>query len=553
MLAPLLFIALLGTASAQYSTSIPSTIPTSQPLPGNYDGPLRPQIHFSPPVGFTNDPNGMFVDASGLHHLYYQYNPNDTVSGNVHWGHATSYDLYHWTNQPIALFPENGTQGIFTGSCVVDTNNTSGFFPNQTNGVIAIYTLNGPIQQVQEIAYSTDGGYAFTKYSGNPVLSVDSLNFRDPKVIWHAETSKWVMAVSYAEDFTIGIFTSSNLKTWTHASNFTHAGLLGLAWECPNMLPISVFGAQPGDLQMYILYLGINPGAPLGGSTGQYLPGTFNGTHFTAVDVAARVADFGKDNYAGQFFYGYPMTKNQVSIAWASNWEYCNNVPTGPQEGWQSAMSLPRVNYLKNVSRTGWDLVSEPYNLSAVTPSKPLASNANLGNGSLFATLEDLGSGVIMVNASIMSLNVSSVSATASMNITILSSATGEMLTAGQFLQTGEFWMDRGATSFSNALFTDKVSTTFVPGNSWDMLMVVDRSVWEVFLNQGTSSATLTFFPEGAMDTVFVRSSGVNAEAIVSVSVYELESAWKSEENGNGVVSGNSTQASRINLLGIDW
>jgi beta-fructofuranosidase len=188
------------------------------------------------------------------------------------------------------------------------------------------------------------------------------------------------MAVSYGEDFTIGISTSSNLKIWSHASNFTHAGLLGQAYEYPNLRPIPVAGAHPGSPQLYILYLGINPGAPLGGSIAHYLPGTFNGTHFTAVDAAARIADFGKDSYAGQFFYGYPKTGNQFSIAWASNWENCNYIPTGPREGWQSAMSLPRVNYLKNVSRIGRDLVTEPRNIFAVMPSKPMASSSNLGN-----------------------------------------------------------------------------------------------------------------------------------------------------------------------------
>jgi beta-fructofuranosidase len=542
---PLLVMTLLGQATAQPSTSISSIIPTGVPISGKYDGPLRPQIHFSPPVGFMNDPNGMFVDGEGLHHLYYQYNPNATIAGNQHWGHATSMDLYHWTNQAIALFPENSTQGIFTGSCVVDVNNTSGFFHNQTNGVVAIYTLNGPDEEVQEIAYSTDGGYSFTKYSGNPVLSANSINFRDPKVIWHAETSRWVMAVSYATEFTIGLFTSTNLKSWTHASNFTHVGLQGLQYECPNLIPIPVASAGGSDPQMYILYWGINPGAPLGGSIAQYIPGTFNGTHFTAVDAAARIADFGKDNYAGQFFLGYSGTENQVSIAWASNWEYCNNVPTGPQEGWQSAMSLPRINYLRNTGRLGWELVSEPYNISAVTPSTSLSSNTNLGNGSIVATLEASGSGVIMINASITSLNVSSISAIASMNITLISSSTGEMLTAGQFLQSGTFWMDRGHTSFEDVFFTDKVSTTLVMEDSWDMVMVVDRSIWEVFLNQGSSSATMTFFPAGVLDTIVVRTSGVNKGAKVSVSIYELDSAWASEENGNGVVIGNSTQSVR--------
>ena len=136
-------------------------------------------------------------------------NPTEVVAGNQHWGHATSDDLYHWTNQPIAISPPSDDVQIFSGSAVVDVNNTSGFFPNQTDGVVAIYTLNTPTKQVQEISYSTDGGYTFTAYEGNPVIDSNSTQFRDPNVFWHDTTSKWVMAVAYAQEFAIGFYTSS--------------------------------------------------------------------------------------------------------------------------------------------------------------------------------------------------------------------------------------------------------------------------------------------------------------------------------------------------------
>ncbi|KAL5389877.1 hypothetical protein PMIN06_001823 [Paraphaeosphaeria minitans] len=138
----------------------------------------------------SNDPNGMFVDQDGIYHLYYQYNPTEKVSGNVHWGHATSEDLYTWINQPIALFPGAPGEGIFSGSAVIDVNNTSGFFPNQTNGVVAIYTLNTAEKQTQEIAYSYDNGFSFVKHSGNPVIDSNNTQFRDPKVIWYASTER---------------------------------------------------------------------------------------------------------------------------------------------------------------------------------------------------------------------------------------------------------------------------------------------------------------------------------------------------------------------------
>jgi beta-fructofuranosidase len=194
---------------------------------------------------------------------------------------------------------------------VLDPNNTSGFFPNTTDGVVAVYTLNTPTLQVQEVAYSTDGGYNFTPYENNPVLSVGSNQFRDPKVFWYED--HWVMAVAAANDFTIEIYTSPNLTSWTFASNFTHHGLLGLAYECPNLVQVP-FQDDPSK-SAWLMYISINPGAPLGGSVGQYFPGDFNGTHFVAYDSAARIADFAKDNYASQWFAD---TENgeSISIAW---------------------------------------------------------------------------------------------------------------------------------------------------------------------------------------------------------------------------------------------
>lgn len=453
---------------------------------------------------------------------------------------------------------------------MIDTNNTSGFFPNQTNGVVAIYTLNTAQEEVQEIAYSKDGGYTFTKYAGNPVLSINSTQFRDPKVLWYAPTSSWVMVVSYAQEFTIGIFTSPNLTTWTHASNFTHAGLLGLQYECPNLvaMPTLLNASIPSPLSpnnfapepMYVLLISINPGAPLGGSITQYFPGTFNGTHFSAVDAAARIADFGKDNYAGQFFANTPDTAPALSIAWASNWQYAQIVPTGPRENFRSAMTLPRMNVLANITRVGWDLVSLPYNLSGLysTP-EPLAANASLGNGSL---LVDYGTSVPS-GALYLAVNMTSIppaaNVTGSLNFTFLSSATGESLRGGFFLGGSnqyDFFIDRGnVRGFDNPFFTDKVSVNNPVDpdtGTWRLEAVIDRSLLEVFLDGGQRSATMSFFPEGELDILVVSTLGLNEGVGVSVQVWGLQSAWMMEEvgMGNGTVVGNLTQVARRNVWG---
>jgi beta-fructofuranosidase len=330
-----------------------------------------------------NDPNGCFVDANGTWHLYYQYNPTATVAGNQHWGHATSRDLYHWENQPIAIFPPTPTQYVFSGSAVIDKDNTSGFFPDQDNGVIAIYTLatynpnQGP--QTQNIAISHDGGYTFTPWEGNPVIDSTSNQFRDPKVFWYKD--HWVLVVAYAVEFTVGIYTSPDLKSWTHASNFTGVGLTGVQWECPNLVEMPIQGTED---TVFVMVVSINPGAPLGGSISQYYPGEFNGTHFIPVDNFARIADFGKDNYAGQFFFGTPHGQDAVSIAWASNWQYSQQVPTGQLEGWRSAMGLPRKNFITKAQRIGWVLGSVPYDLSPLYDAQ-FVSNDSLGNATIAA------------------------------------------------------------------------------------------------------------------------------------------------------------------------
>ncbi|KAL8839709.1 MAG: hypothetical protein Q9176_004316 [Flavoplaca citrina] len=552
-------------ATSQY---VDPSVPTGTPVSGDYTGALRPQIHYSPPTGFMNDPNGMFLDAEGVYHLYYQYNPTDIVAGNQHWGHATSRDLYTWENQPIAIYPGAEGEGIFTGSSVIDVNNTSGFFPNQTNGVVAFYTLHTSEEETQDIAYSTDGGYTFTKYANNPVISINSTQFRDPKVIWYPSTQQWVMVVAYAQEFTIGFYTSPNLTTWTHASNFSHYGLLGLQYECPNLVQMPMLSnisienpledSNFASTDMFILYISINPGAPLGGSIGQYFPGTFNGTHFTPVDQAARIADFGKDNYATQFFYGIPATSPQISIAWASNWQYAQVVPTGQLEGFRSVMSLPRNNVLANTTRGDYTLVSLPYDLSPLYSStSSLANSTSLANSSLLYDYSStVPSGAVTFNMTVE--NIPLANATGTANFTFLSSVTGESVRGGFYLGGDTpFWIDRGyIRGFENPFFTDKFSTNNLINTdtqAFRLQVVIDRSILEVFLDNGLRSATTTFFAEGMLDTLLISTRELNPGVQVSAEVFGLNSAWAPLADSNGTVAGNitmSNQRVRRNMMG---
>lgn len=412
---------------------------------------------------------------------------------------------------------------MFSGSAVVDSNNTSGFFPNQTNGVVAIYTLNTPTEQTQDIAYSLDGGYNFTLYSGNPVLRVNSNQFRDPKVFWYDD--HWVMVVAFSVDFAIGIYTSENLKNWTFASNFTHHGLLGLQYECPNLVQVPVNGS---DDKAWIMAISINPGAPLGGSIAQYFPGTFNGTHFEPFDRAARIADFGKDNYATQWFYGLPSSE-AVSIGWASNWQYTNVVPTA-SEGWRSAMSVPRRNFLTNATRIGYVLASAPYDLSPILgPS--LGSSGNLVNSSLSVDFANLTSNAVYFSANISIPSNASAMSGSSMNMTFTTISSNETLALGYFFggdNAGAIWIDRGGLNgFSNPFFTDKFSLTQV-GTAYRIEGVLDRSLLEVFVDDGTFSATNDIYPTEPLTKMNVATTGIPDGSQISVGVWGLNSVWNS-------------------------
>ncbi|GAA6037612.1 hypothetical protein JCM8097_006142 [Rhodosporidiobolus ruineniae] len=511
----------------------PKTVPTGVPVPGDYSGPLRPQLHFSPPAGWANDPNGMFRDTSGLYHFYYQHNPLEAIAANQHWGHATSRDLYHWTNEPIALFPPNSTSGVFSGGIVIDANNTSGFFGNVTgesDNVVAIYTLNTPTDQVQAIGYSLDGGYSFTQLD-EPIIDLHTLQFRDPKIFWHAPTSLWILSVALPQDFTIAFYTSENLREWEHASNFTNHGLLGLQYECPNLIQVPIKGRE--EELVWVLYLSINPGAPLGGAIGQYFIGDWNGTHFEAIDGAARIADFAKDNYATQFF-GETAPGEAISIAWASNWQYGQETPTGA-EGWRSSMSLPRRAYLTNATRIGPVLVSEPYQLSTVFNSSILEGGADsvlVNSSGVEVDFSSVPSGAVYFDLNItLPTNRTLIPKTAKLNVTFTASGSSlneTFATGYEFgLADGGFaWIDRGKTKgFENPFFTDKFSHASA-SLAYRIEGVLDRTIFELFLDDATYSATTTLYPTSPLDGLRVVAGDMPEDAEVRLAVWGLNGTW---------------------------
>ena len=290
---------------------------------------FRPTYHFSPLYGWMNDPNGM-VYRDGEYHLFYQHNPYGSKWGNMHWGHAISKDLINWEHRPDAITPDAlGT--IFSGSAVVDTDNTAGF---GAGAIVAIYTQNSD-RQVQSIAYSTDNGRSFTKYENNPVLTSDARDFRDPKVFWHKETQRWIMLLAVGQE--MQIFSSSNLKDWAFESSFGEGqGAHGGVWECPDLFELPVDGTNE---KKWVLLCNLNPGGPFGGSATQYFVGTFNGKEFVNESPSkTKWMDWGKDHYATVTWSDAPDNR-RIAIAWMSNWQYANDVPTSQ---YRSPNSVPR-------------------------------------------------------------------------------------------------------------------------------------------------------------------------------------------------------------------
>lgn len=295
---------------------------------------FRPVYHHTPVYGWMNDPNGMFY-KDGVYHLYFQYNPYGSVWGNMHWGHSTSTDLMHWKFEGCAIVPD-AWGAIFSGSCVVDHNNTAGF---GKGAVVAFYTSAkatpwGDVQS-QSMAYSLDNGKTFTKYEGNPILTSSERDFRDPKVFWYAPGKHWVMMLAVGQH--MEIYSSVNLKEWKKESEFgAMQGAHGGVWECPDLVEIPVEGTRE---KKWVLICNLNPGGPFGGSAAQYFVGSFDGKKFVNESpTQTKWMDWGKDNYATVTWNNAPDGRC-IALGWMSNWQYANNVPT---RQYRSANTLAR-------------------------------------------------------------------------------------------------------------------------------------------------------------------------------------------------------------------
>ena len=289
---------------------------------------FRPVYHHTPLYGWMNDPNGMFY-KDGTYHLYFQHNPYGSTWGNMTWGHSTSTDLVHWHGEDIAIEPD-AYGSIFSGSVVVDHYNTAGF---GEGAIVAFYTSakSSPWgdSQSQSMAYSTDGGKTFMKYGGNPVLTSDKRDFRDPKVFWYAPGKHWVMILAAGQE--MEIYSSRDLKAWKKESSFgAKQGAHGGVWECPDLIELPVEGT---DETRWVLICNINPGGPFGGNAAQYFVGTFDGKKFVNESpTETKWMDWGKDHYATVTFNNAPDGR-VIALGWMSNWQYQTVLPTMQYRG----------------------------------------------------------------------------------------------------------------------------------------------------------------------------------------------------------------------------
>ena len=431
---------------------------------------FRPAYHHTPLYGWMNDPNGLFY-KDGVWHLYYQYNPYGSQWENMTWGHSTSKDLVHWDAQPSAI-EADWLGAIFSGSAIVDRENTAGF---GRNAVIAMYTSAGAAQ-TQSIAYSTDGGVTFTKYAGNPVITYNAPDFRDPKVFWHEQTQRWIVVLAVGQE--VQFYSSTNMKKWKYESSFgrqygNHDGV----WECPDML---CFGEK------WVLLLNINPGGPFGGSATQYFVGSFDGHTFVSEDSPSETKwmDYGKDHYATVTFHNAPDGRI-VALPWMSNWQYANQVPTCQ---FRSANGLPRDLGLITVE-------GETYLTN--TPSKEISmlrgKKVKQPTEACEIVVDVKGSAVIE-----------------------LSNTKGEkvVMRYDALLQT--FAMDRtksGDVSFSEAFPCETTAPTY--GSIRQLRIFMDRCSIEAFDSDGKMAMTNLVFPSEPYSSLKIKGGKATIYEIV--------------------------------------
>lgn len=470
---------------------------------------FRPVYHHTPVYGWMNDPNGMFY-KDGVYHLYFQYNPYGSVWGNMHWGHSTSTDLMHWNFEGCAIVPD-AWGAIFSGSCVVDHNNTAGF---GKDAVIAFYTSAkaspwGDVQS-QSMAYSLDNGKTFTKYEGNPILTSSERDFRDPKVFWYAPGKHWVMMLAVGQH--MEIYSSANLKEWKKESEFgAMQGAHGGVWECPDLVEIPVEGTRE---KKWVLICNLNPGGPFGGSAAQYFVGSFDGKKFVNESpTQTKWMDWGKDNYATVTWNNAPDGRC-IALGWMSNWQYANNVPT---RQYRSANTLARDLTLYREGQELYLKSTPSVEVKKARGKKVSIPSFRVSEKHEIVNLFEDNQGAYEVEILIQNAGASKIAF-------CLLNDKGEKVSMYYDLNRKQFVMDRsesGTVDFSK----DFPAVTVAPANvdkELTLRLFVDRSSIEAFGEDGKFVMTNLVFPSQPYVKMCFEADK-NGYAVKTLNVYKLQ------------------------------
>ncbi|MFV8368420.1 glycoside hydrolase family 32 protein [Flavobacterium sp. LB2R40] len=483
-----------------------------------YKEPFRPQFHFSPEKKWMNDPNGM-VFYKGVYHLFYQYFPNDIVWGPMHWGHATSTDLIHWTNKKIALYPDKLGM-IFSGSAIVDLHNTSGLGTKENPPMIAIFTYHDMESektgkknyQTQGLAYSLDAGETWLKYTGNPIIgNIDTKDFRDPKVFWNPETNLWnlvLVAGDHAQ-----FFTSTNLINWKFESDFgKNIGAHGGVWECPDIFKLKVTDSNE---EKWVLLISINPGAPNGGSGTQYFVGDFDGKSFKTSQKEIKWIDYGTDNYAGVTYNNMPNAE-RIFIGWMSNWMYARNTPT---KNWRSAMTLPRELSLSKINK---------HYVLRNTPIKQFKKQVVAAYSKDLIAIE--ANQKITFNYNSLNQSEIQFKATTSNLKLVFFNDLKDSLVLDYDSITNIFSIDRrhsGIVNFEKNFGKEIHKTALSNSNSetMDYQIILDWSSIEIFLNGGQYSFTEQIFPKKPYTHLKIQSD--SKQDLTNFRISKIKGIWR--------------------------